>query len=253
MLKKERQNKILELLEEHSYLTIVEIADALEVSEMTIRRDVTELSKENKLKKLYGGAEKLDSQRKELSTQEKIHENIDEKKYIGKVMNEIIQDNSTIFVGAGTTILYALQLINRKNLFFITNSLIAFMYLREHTDYRIILTGGEFAPVTEEFVGEVAIKSFESLNIDIAFAATNGIIDNNVTTAQFVEGAVQNAALAKAKIKCVVADSSKIGVSDIYTFCNLNDFDYLITDEKISKEIFDHYSQYTTILKEHAK
>ena len=53
MLKKERQNKILELLEEHSYLTIVEIADALEVSEMTIRRDVTELSKENKLKKLY--------------------------------------------------------------------------------------------------------------------------------------------------------------------------------------------------------
>ena len=52
MLKKERQNKILELLEEHSYLTIVEIADVLEVSEMTIRRDVTELSKKNKLKKL---------------------------------------------------------------------------------------------------------------------------------------------------------------------------------------------------------
>ena len=81
MLKKERQNKILELLEEHSYLTIVEIADVLEVSEMTIRRDVTELSKKNKLKKLYGGAEKLDSQIKELSTQEKIHAKKKKKKY----------------------------------------------------------------------------------------------------------------------------------------------------------------------------
>lgn len=69
-------------------------------------------------------------------------------------------------------------------------------------DYRIILTGGEFSPVTEELVGEVAIKSFESLNIDIAFAATNGIIDNNVTTAQFVEGAVQNAALCKNQMCC---------------------------------------------------
>ncbi|MFY9902976.1 MAG: DeoR family transcriptional regulator, partial [Trichococcus sp.] len=107
MLKKERQNRILHLLDETSYLTIVEIATQLEVSEMTIRRDVTELAKENKLKKLYGGAEKLSSEKKELSTQEKIYANIDEKKYIGKVMNEIIKDNSTIFVGAGTTILYA--------------------------------------------------------------------------------------------------------------------------------------------------
>ncbi|MGB7474379.1 DeoR/GlpR family DNA-binding transcription regulator [Trichococcus sp.] len=253
MLKKERQSRILDLLDEHSYLSIVEIAAPLDVSEMTIRRDITELAKENKLKKLYGGAEKLSAEKKELSTQEKIYANIDEKKYIGKVMNEIIKDNSTIFVGAGTTILYALQLINRKNLFFITNSLIAFMYLKENTDYRIILTGGEFSHVTEEFVGEVAVKSFENLNIDIAFAATNGIIDNNVTTAQFVEGAVQNAALAKAKIKCIVADSSKLDVSDVYTFCNLNEFDYLITDEKISKETLNHYSQYTTILKEHAK
>lgn len=253
MLKKERQNRILHLLDETSYLTIVEIAAQLGVSEMTIRRDVTELAKENKLKKLYGGAEKLSSEKKELSTQEKIYANIEEKKYIGKVMNEIIKDNSTVFVGAGTTILYALQLINRKNLFFITNSLIAFMYLKEHTDYRIILTGGEFSHVTEEFVGEVAVKSFENLNIDIAFAATNGIVDNNVTTAQFVEGSVQIAALAKAKIKCIVADSSKLDVSDVYTFYNLSEFDYLITDEKISNDTLNHYSQYTTILKEHAK
>ena len=64
MLKKERQSRILDLLDEHSYLSIVEIAAPLDVSEMTIRRDITELAKENKLKKLYGGAEKLSAEKK---------------------------------------------------------------------------------------------------------------------------------------------------------------------------------------------
>ncbi len=79
---------------------------------------------------------------------EKIDTNVAEKKYIGQVMNSMIPDNSTIYVGAGTTILYALPFIQKKNLFVITNSLIAFNYLKNHTSYRILLTGGEFSPIT---------------------------------------------------------------------------------------------------------
>ncbi|GAX47092.1 DeoR/GlpR family DNA-binding transcription regulator [Pseudolactococcus reticulitermitis] len=250
MLKQERQEEILELIHQHTYLSIVEIAQHLEVSEMTIRRDITELAQKNKLTKLYGGAQKLDLLDRELSTDEKIQTQVEQKKYIGKIINSLIKDNAIIFIGAGTTIYYALAEIQRKNLFIITNSLIAFMYLKENTDYRILLTGGEFSPTTEEFVGEVAIRAFDNLNIDIAFAATNGIFDNNVTTAQFDEGAVQNAAFAKSKLSCIVADSSKFGVSDVYTFTRLSDLDYLITDNQISDELFLHYSKYTMLLRE---
>lgn len=250
MLKQERQQRILDLIQQHTYLSISDIASRLTVSEMTIRRDVTELAKQKKLTKLYGGAQKLELLDKELSTDEKIQTNVQQKKYIGKLMNDLIQDNSIIFVGAGTTILYALSEITRKNLFVITNSLISFNYLKENTDYRILLTGGEFSSTTEEFIGEVALRSFDNLNIDYAFIATNGISDNNITTAQFEEGAVQNAAIAKAKVSCVVADNSKLGVSDVYTFQNLNTMDYLITDDQISPDLVDHYSQYTAILKE---
>lgn len=250
MLKKERQQKILELIQIHDYLSIVEIASRLDVSEMTIRRDVTELAKQKKLTKLYGGAQKLEILDKELSTEEKIQTNVEEKKYIGRIMNNVINDNAIIFLGAGTTILYALPEIQRKNLFIITNSLIAFDYIREKTDYRILLTGGEVSEKTEELIGDVAIRSFDNLNIDIAFIATNGIFDDNVTTAQFDEGAVQSAALKKTKVACVTADSSKLGVSDVYTFEKLSRFDYLITDDKITNEQFDHYSQYTKVLKE---
>ncbi|MGM0216822.1 DeoR/GlpR family DNA-binding transcription regulator [Enterococcus sp. AZ109] len=250
MLKEERQNKILSLIQQHTFLTITDVASRLNVSEMTIRRDFNELAKQNKLTKLYGGAQKLDVEKKELSTDEKIQSHVERKKYIGRIMNSIIQDNSILFLGAGTTVFHALPEITKKGLFIITNSLISFNYLKDNTDFRILLTGGEFIPTTEEFIGEVAVRSFDNLNIDIAFVATNGIFENNITTAQFDEGAVQNAAFAKAKTTCVVADSSKLDVADVYTFQRLDQVDYLITDDQIPQEAFDRYSKYVTILKE---
>lgn len=250
MLKQERQERIIDLIQQHTYLSITDIASRLDVSEMTIRRDVTELAKQKKLIKLYGGAQKLDVLDKELTTGEKISTNVEQKKYIGKLMNHLIHDNSIIFVGAGTTIYHALSEITRKNLFVITNSLISFNYLKDNTDYRILLTGGEFIPTTEEFIGEVAKRSFETLNIDYAFIATNGIFDNNITTAQYDEGEIQNAAIAKARVSCIVADSSKLGVSDVYTFQQMDQMNYLITDNLIKNEWVNHYSQFTKILKE---
>lgn len=83
MLKKERQEQIITLLEKDFYLTNSEIANKLGVSEMTIRRDVTELAK-NKVKKLYGGVERKEPYNRELSTQEKIDTNVAEKNILVK-------------------------------------------------------------------------------------------------------------------------------------------------------------------------
>ncbi|MDR2975996.1 MAG: DeoR/GlpR family DNA-binding transcription regulator [Streptococcaceae bacterium] len=250
MLKNERQKKILDLIQEHIYLTSASIAKTLQVSEMTIRRDITEMANENKLTKLHGGAQKLDMTHKELTTDEKFPSHAEQKKYIGKVINSLVEDNATIFVGAGTTIYYVLTELRKENLFVITNSLTAFNYLIENTSYRIILIGGEFYPTTEQFIGDIATKALDTLNIDIAFASTNGILDNNITTSHLSEGAVQNAAFAHSKISCIVADSSKLNVSDVYTLCPLDQMDFLITDDEISDEMFAHYGQYTTILNE---
>jgi DeoR family lactose phosphotransferase system repressor len=158
MLKKERQEKILDLLQMNDYLSIPEISSNLNVSDMTIRRDINELAEQSLLVKIYGGAQKLEKIEQELSTQEKIDTNVSEKKFIGKVMNSIISDNDTIYIGAGTTMLHALPEIKKANLFVITNSLLAFNYLIYNTDYRVLLSGGEFSRTTEEFYGEIAEK-----------------------------------------------------------------------------------------------
>ncbi|WP_439443309.1 DeoR/GlpR family DNA-binding transcription regulator [Listeria aquatica] len=250
MLKKERQEKVLDLLRLNDYLSIPELSSKLNVSDMTIRRDISELAERSLLVKIYGGAQKLEKIEYELSTQEKINTNVPAKQFIGKVMNSMISDNDTIYIGAGTTILHALAEIKKANLFVITNSLLAFNYLLYNTDYRVLLTGGEFSRTTEEFYGEIAEKSFDNLNIDIAFASTNGVFNNNVTTANSNEGAIQRVSFKHSRKKCVVADSSKFNRSDVYTFYSLSDIDFLITDDQISDQTFDYYSSFTTIVKE---
>lgn len=250
MLKKERQLHILELLDEHRFLTNKELAHKLNVSEMTIRRDIDELSKYKKLIRVYGGVEKLKSKGKELSTKEKIDQHIEEKKQIGKIMNSLIQEDTTIYLGAGTTIYYALPELKKEKLFVITNSLICFQYLIAHTDYKVMLTGGYFNKTTEEFIGEVAEQSFANFNIHIAFIATNGIFNNNITTSSPQEGSIQKKVMENSLTKVLVADHSKFNVADTYTFEHLTNLDYVITDDKLMPQIEDHYAAYTKIIKE---
>lgn len=253
MLKIERQKEILKYLDKEFMLSIPEMAKILNVSDMTIRRDVNELANQNKLIRLYGGAQKLDVKEKELTTKEKINLHIENKEYIGKIMNTLIDDDDVVYLGAGTTILYALPFIHKENLVIITNSLIAFNYLNDNTKYRVQLTGGEFLKSTEEFVGEHAERIFENLNIDIAFAATNGIYNNNITTSNALEGGIQKAAFKNSKKKIVVADSTKFNISDVYTFYRFNDLDYVITDDEMDENTFKYFNSFGKILNKEKK
>lgn len=248
MLKSERHQYIIDLLTQNNYATVSEISELLNVSKMTIRRDVSELSKENKVIRLFGGVQLVDTKEKEFSTQEKITLHIDRKKHIGTVMNDLIEDNSTIYVGAGTTIFYALSELTKKNLFIITNSLIAFNYLIEHTEHQVILSGGQLNKNTEEFIGEIAERIFENLNIDIGFSATNGIYQDNITTSSILEGNIQRKAFEHCKVKVVVSDSSKFNVTDRFTFCHLSEIDYVITDNEITPQVKEYYSKFVEIL-----
>lgn len=248
MLQAERFRVILSMLNTKETISVNEFAKALNCSTMTIRRDIKELDEQKKIVRLYGGAQKVNVQQRERTSQEKSTINIDEKKYIGTIMNQLIPDNSVIYIGAGTTAFYALPNIRRKGLTIITNSLPSFVYLTKNTDYKLLLAGGSFNKTTEEFIGGVAERAFDGLNIDIAFAATNGIYNDNVTTSNPSEGSIQNTAFEHSKIKVIIADHTKFNTSDLFTFHKLSDVDFLITDSEIDDDLLNYYSQYVKIL-----
>ena len=124
MLKEERIDFILTRLKNNDFIKIKDIANQLDVSTMTIRRDLDELEKDNLILKVHGGARLVSTVNSVKTTTEKIQLEILKKEYIGKVLNSYITENSIIFLPAGTTIYYSLPFIDKHELVIITNSLI---------------------------------------------------------------------------------------------------------------------------------
>ncbi|MCZ9599350.1 MULTISPECIES: DeoR/GlpR family DNA-binding transcription regulator [Lactobacillus] len=246
--KKERQEKIILLLAKSGFLTTKSLAQKIGVTEVTIRRDLTELAKKNEVQKTFGGAKPNEKHLNiEFSTQQKINVNVPLKKQIGKKLAEIIPNNSTIFLGAGTTLLYSIEYLLDKNISFITNSVPAFERLASTTS-RVLSTGGELHKNTGEFLGLLAERTFDGLNIDYALCSTNGILDDNVTTSIDTEGALQNKAILHSKKTIIVADHTKLDRSDLITFRSLTNFDMLVTDNEIQPQLKNKYSKYTKIV-----
>ncbi|MDO1604921.1 DeoR/GlpR family DNA-binding transcription regulator [Lactobacillus sp. YT155] len=244
MLKQERLNKITKIIRDNEYGTTEFLAKTLDVSNMTIRRDLDELEKQGQVTKIYGGAKIIN---KELSTEEKQSLNIDLKQQIAKKVASIAQDGQTIFLGAGTTVIASMpQLINR-NILFITNSLPVFDYMTNLNE-KVILTGGKYHKTTQEFVGEAAINSIRTINIDVAFGSTNGINKNNITTANVNEGTIQTAVFSRSELNYILCDHTKFDSSDTYTFETLDNINGVITDDKISEELLKKYRKLGKII-----
>lgn len=247
MKKQERQEQIVLLLNGTGFMTSSSLAKQIGVTSMTIRRDINELDKKHKLVKTYGGAKPLNSAMTvEFSTSQKLKINVDLKKQIGQKLADIIEDNSTVFLGAGTTLLYAVPFLVKKNLTFVTNSFISFSRLAT-SDCRVLSTGGELHKNTGEFLGQIAERTFDGLNLDYALCSTNGVRDNDVTTSSEDEGRIQNVAINHTSKALIIADHTKLGRSDMITFRNLNAFDGLVTDNEIDPKMRQEYSEYTKV------
>lgn len=249
MLKEQRHQGILKLVKENKIMKVTELTNILNVSDMTIRRDLIELEQQGLLTRIHGGARaKVEEQDLlELSHTEKQEINIDKKIEVAKKIVECIEDNDVVFLGPGTTLELVPNLLTQKHLKIITNSLPVFNQLHERKDYEVILIGGTYRKLTGAFVGGVANTAIASMKTAKAFIGVNGIYENTVTNYNEDEGLTQRMILDNAIEKYIIADSSKFNVLDFYEFYDLNYVTGLITDSMISKKDKDKYSQYTNI------
>lgn len=250
MLKKERLLKTVEMVEQRGIVTVAALIDYLGVSDMTIRRDLDELESSGKLIRIHGGAQSLSySARQELSHGEKTTIQMDEKKEIAKLAAQTIEDNETLFLGPGTTIeLLAHELIDRK-VRVITNNLPVFDILQQHDRVDVSLIGGDYRKNTKALVGPIANMMLKKFNFSKAFISSNGVHHEEISTYSVEEGELQQLALNNARKKYLLIDNFKFNRDDFYVFYNLHDIDYVVTDSKVSPNVYRHYSQYVEILK----
>ncbi len=237
LLSPEREKLILQALGDE-VKTIAELTSGLNVSEATVRRDLQSLEEKGKVRRVHGGAIRIKFPRTEPMFSEKAAFHADEKNHIAELALSFIDDNDTICLDGGSTVLALAKKLERKNhLNIVTNSMMAAAQLME-TGHNLVLIGGEFRALSRTLVGPLTTSIINSLHIDKAFLGTIGFtVDEGISTTDPNEAYTKELIMKRAKKVIVLADSSKIGTASFVTSGAINDIDVLITDPGIPAEI----------------
>ncbi|MBP3884485.1 MAG: DeoR/GlpR transcriptional regulator [Atopobiaceae bacterium] len=241
MLKAQRQEAIVKLVNETGSATVTDISNRLNVSAMTIRRDLEELSAVGALVRIHGGARKAEDGSiamliRELTNTEKQEVHSSEKAQVANTAAQLVSNGENVFIGTGTTGEALARAVLYKRIRAITNSLTVFNIIKDARNIEPMLIGGDYRPTTGAFVGPMAEKVGEAIGIDKAFVGVNGIYDGAVSTASSAEGSLQRLILDRSSERYIIADSSKVGRRDFYDFYQLGDIDALVTDATLTSE-----------------
>ena len=242
MLGEERRQFILNLINKTGSIKAIDIAKMLEVSELTIRRDLDKLAKNELLKRTHGGAINILSVGHEMKFDVQKEKYIDEKKRIALAASSLIEEGDVILIEAGTTgYQTALNITNRAKLTIITNSCdIAVLLGKTNPDYKIVLSGGILNTDTRALVGPIADFAFKTTFVDKAFIGISGIdLEKGITAADPIEAQTKKNIIACAKQVIALADHSKIGHIAMNYVAPVHMINTFITDSEADEEFIE--------------
>lgn len=241
MTKEERENAILNQLQVHGSALVTELSALLEVSTVTIRKDLTELERNGKLYRSHGKAILINPFTNNRTVSEKEKLNADLKLLIGKEAARLITPNDSIVIASGTTIHALARSIQPvSKLTVVSASLPASLALVQDRNVDIIQLGGMMRHSSESVVGNYAEQFLSECAFSKLFLGVDGIdFDYGLTTTDLREATLNQKMMAAAQKIIVLADSSKFGRRGFARICDLTDVDMIITDYKISQKNID--------------
>ena len=240
----ERWNKILDLLDERGSLNLKELMEYCNVSEATIRRDLTNLEDKNLLYRTHGGAMKRSVARgSEESVEAKRADFLQEKREVAKyICDNILQSGQTIYLDAGTSTYEMIEYLRDRRITVVTNSTYHLPKLINNKIHTIIL-GGTIKHSTQAVIGSVAIEQLKKYSFDMCFVGCNGIdVTFGVTTAEENESFIKATALKNSKRKYILAGKSKFGHRKFQKFAELDDVTI------VSYDVPEEYKKFKNII-----
>jgi DeoR family fructose operon transcriptional repressor len=233
-----RQQLILEQVRLNGHIEVSNLAQELNVTEITIRRDLSTLQKSGLIKKTYGGAVLASPPQMNPSVRYRQTHNLAAKRIIGKLAAALIKDNDIIYLEAGSTcyeiIPYLAQL---KNVTVIVNSLYLMSRLHELPQHRIVITGGQYRPDRMDMVGPTAEAAITQLGGFKAFTGADDItIDSGISGSDVVTVSFAKLVLQRASEVIFVGDHSKFDNPALYKIADISELDCIVTDQRPSSE-----------------
>jgi DeoR family transcriptional regulator, fructose operon transcriptional repressor len=241
LLPYERHLRILDQARNHSRVEVSALADELDVTSETIRRDLAALERRGLVRRVHGGAVHMERLGYEPSVTARREQRTAEKSRIGRAARDLLPDGGAILVDAGTTTMELVRALpSDLALTVVTNSVQAASFLAELPRIELLLLGGRIRDVTGAAVGAWTRSALADLRVDVAFMGTNGITpDRGLTTPDQAEAEVKAAMVAAAaRVVCLV-DHSKVGLSQLCRFASLDLVDVVVTDSGLEQDLAD--------------
>lgn len=236
MLAHERQQMILQMMQQTHTIRISEISAQFGVSNETARRDLEYLQKKGFLRRVHGGAN-LVSTTPPLSDELAEGESaVTVRELLGQAAAELVEENDIIFIGHGTTMREFSRFMPRKrNLTVLTHSLFVINELID-SDVTIYALGGLVDRDEQNMTGTIPISVIQQYFATKAFICCGGVsVDGDVSDFS-TDGTLQSLMLQHATKRILVADSGKFGRNTFCKVTQLKELDVIITDNQLPEE-----------------
>lgn len=230
-----RQSQILDLLTQNKKLKVTELSDVLNVSQVTIRKDLSALEESGIIVREHGYAKLNESD--DINNRLAYHYDIKQK--IAEKAVESIEDGETVMIESGSCCaLVALEIAKtKKDVTLITNSAFIADYIRKIGNVRIILLGGEYQEESQVMVGPITRKCAEGFFVDKLFIGTDGFTkETGFTGNDYMRSEAVKDMAKQASNVIIVTDSVKFQQKGVVSLLDTKKVSYIYTDSNIPEE-----------------
>lgn len=243
----QRRAQILALVEAHGGVRVSDLVEQLGVSDMTIRRDISQLAAEGLVARVHGGAVSVPGRRsEEPGFAAKAALRTADKRAIARAAAALVEPGASIGISAGTTTYEVARAVRGiPDLTVVTNSVPVAQLLHEAgtPGQTVVLVGGTRTR-SDALVGPIANAALRLVHVDRLFLGVHGMDARaGLTSPNLLEAETNRSMIESAGRVCVVADHTKWGVVALGTIAPLDRVDELVTDEGLPGEARDQLAE----------
>ncbi|HEX8334997.1 MAG TPA: DeoR/GlpR family DNA-binding transcription regulator [Segetibacter sp.] len=238
----ERHQFILSKVQKEGFLQVLDLCKELNVSSVTIRKDLKLLEDKNLLYRTHGGASLKNPYTVDKPVNEKEKLQSSEKMKIGAIAAKTIEANDSIIIASGTTVLALAKNIKPDHqLTVITSALNVALELLRHENIEIIQLGGIMRHTSSSITGTYAESMLTDFVCSKLFLGVDGIdIDFGLTTTSAVEAHLNRQMISSSQKLIVLTDSTKFGRRGFGRICGIEEINQVITDDGIPAHYKNH-------------
>lgn len=233
-----RQEYIAQAVRRHGFVNVDDLAETLDVSRMTVHRDLDELQAAGVLRKVRGGASAHRSTQYESDLQFRLTALVGEKRRIARVAAELAADGDVVIVDDSTTALEVVPLLaDRSSMTVITNFVPAIEAIKQHPHLSLIGLGGQYVPRYSAFLGMLCERALEDVYADVLFASTSSLRGSVLYHQDQRVVTTKRAMIASARRRVLLLDHTKVGQGALYRLCDVAAFTHVVVDDGVDATV----------------